>query len=269
MNSTLYKGVNKLRKAFSLKANKAETGIGTLIVFIAMVLVAAVAATVLIHTAGNLQQRAQSTGSQTTQQVSSGIIVQSIFGLDNNATNPEAGQVKWISIYVTLGTGSTPINIGNATLSLTYQGKSASLTYIGASVKYNGTGATNNPVFYGFHSATSGTDNIFNSTYYSALNATGTPKYNAAAKANATNNESSHFAILAIQDPAKSLTGNYPVLSAGSQVALLVNVSAVFGGGGFAQGQSVSGSVVPITGSPGVIEFTAPVAFTQRVIQLQ
>ncbi|HLH86040.1 MAG TPA: flagellin [Thermoplasmataceae archaeon] len=236
MNRAVSRGVKKLQKAFSLKANKGETGIGTLIIFIAMVLVAAVAATVLIHTAGSLQQRAQSTGSQTTQQVSSGIIVQSVWGLDSNASDPEAGYIHWIAIYVTLGTGSSPLNLGNATLSLTYQGVSASLTYLKNA----------------YNSATSGTKNVFNSSYFADLKG-----------ANAT----SHFAILTISDPAKSMTGAYPVISAGDEVALLVNVTAVFGG--LTQGQSVSGSVVPVVGSAGVIQFTTPVAFTTTVIQLQ
>ncbi|MEM0158765.1 MAG: flagellin [Thermoplasmataceae archaeon] len=237
MNRAVSRGVKKLQRAFSLKANKGETGIGTLIIFIAMVLVAAVAATVLIHTAGSLQQRAQSTGSQTTQQVSSGIIVQSVWGLDNNASDPEAGIIHWIAIYVTLGTGSSPLNLGNATLSLTYQGTSASLTYFGPKA---------------YNSATSGTNNVFNSSYFSELN-----------KANGT----THFAILTVSDPAKSMTGAYPVISAGDEVALLVNVTAVFGG--FTEGQSVSGSITPVVGSAGVVQFTTPVAFTTTVIQLQ
>ena len=269
MNRTLYRGVRKLQRAFSLKANKAETGIGTLIIFIAMVLVAAVAATVLIHTAGSLQQKAQSTGTATQQQVSSGLIVQSVWGLDSNNKTPEAGSISWMSIYVTLGTGSSPVNLGNVTLSLTYGGKTASLTYVGNSVNYNGTttSSTSNPAFSGFHSATTGTDNVFNSTYFGALNAGNTKGFTNAAKTNATNNASQHFALLAISDPSGSMTGNYPVLTSGDQVAVLINVTAVFGG--FSQGQSVSGQLNPEVGSPGVVQFTTPVAFTQQVLELQ
>ena len=56
----------------------AAIGIGAMIVFIALILVAAVAAAVIIQTAEKLQQNAQTTGSDATDMLSSKVIIMSI-----------------------------------------------------------------------------------------------------------------------------------------------------------------------------------------------
>nr|WP_254921723.1 archaellin/type IV pilin N-terminal domain-containing protein [Halorubrum ezzemoulense] len=66
---------------FMTNDDRGQVGIGTLIVFIAMVLVAAIAAGVLINTAGFLQSQAESTGEESTDLVSERIEVTSSVGI--------------------------------------------------------------------------------------------------------------------------------------------------------------------------------------------
>jgi flagellin-like protein len=90
---------------------RGQVGIGTLIVFIAMVLVAAIAAGVLINTAGFLQTQAEATGQESTEQVSNNLQVESV------VSEVESGpQINAIAIDVSLAPGSNPIDITSATL---------------------------------------------------------------------------------------------------------------------------------------------------------
>jgi len=86
---------------------KGAVGIGTLIIFIAMVLVAAIAAAVLINVSGILQQRAMTTGKESIQQVSSNIVVVSISG----TTDSGRGNIENVSIAVSAAAGAGRIDM--------------------------------------------------------------------------------------------------------------------------------------------------------------
>ncbi|TKR26405.1 archaellin/type IV pilin N-terminal domain-containing protein [Natronomonas salsuginis] len=113
---------------------RGQVGIGTLIVFIALVLVAAIAAGVLINTAGFLQTQAQSTGEESTEQVSTNLVFLSSTGTvtEDGSSNP-AG-IKSFNTTVQLGPGSNAINLNDSTISV--------FTDSGDSVEFDGVDET-------------------------------------------------------------------------------------------------------------------------------
>jgi flagellin-like protein len=104
--------------------DRGQVGIGTLIIFIALVLVAAVAAGVLVNTAGELQSRASDTGDDAQAQVSNQIDVVSATG----DTNGGGGPVEQITLVVKKSPGSDPIDLSEATIEYTSSTNSETLT---------------------------------------------------------------------------------------------------------------------------------------------
>lgn len=102
-------------------SDKGLMGIGTLIIFIAVILVAAVAAIVLISTSGSLEQRALSTGKQTEEDVSTGVRVFSVIASDAS----DDRTVDHFEMLLRLQPGSEAIRFSNAIITIdTYNGSS-------------------------------------------------------------------------------------------------------------------------------------------------
>jgi len=96
----------KLRTSWK-KDKRAEMGVGTMIIFIAMVLVAAVAASVLISTANKVREQAQNTGDQAINNVASGFVVQDVTG----TVDPTFAHMTDLTIQMRLQAGSPNMNM--------------------------------------------------------------------------------------------------------------------------------------------------------------
>ncbi|MCO6041327.1 flagellin [Thermococcus alcaliphilus] len=168
---------------------RGAVGIGTLIVFIAMVLVAAVAAAVLINTSGYLQQRAEATGRQTTKEVASGVKIDKVTGHVNSTHTG----IDKLAIYISPNAGSEAIDLSQAKVYIS-DGTNA---YV---LSYNSTAFTDDSAFDG---------NVFGT----------------AAKYPTTKT----FGIIVVQDADGSVTSSNPTINAGDIVILTVDASSVFG----------------------------------------
>tara|TARA_B100001146_G_scaffold159797_1_gene140828 strand:- start:55 stop:633 length:579 start_codon:yes stop_codon:yes gene_type:complete len=85
-------------------------GIGAMIIFIALILVAAVASTIIIKTAEELQQRAEQTGDDTRDEISGKIQLIAAYVSDDNAGATAADEV---TLIVQLSAGSDTTLLSN------------------------------------------------------------------------------------------------------------------------------------------------------------
>jgi len=125
-----------MKKVLNRK-EKGEFGIGTLIIFIAMIIVAAVAATVLIQTAYQLQQQAEETGNIAIQDAATGFKVIHIGGQVDRTTNPANPKIKIIEIKVALIAGSPAIDLDNVLIEISDGKNDYTLNYTDKDVTDN------------------------------------------------------------------------------------------------------------------------------------
>lgn len=111
---------------------KAAQGIGTLIIFIAMILVAAVAAGVLIQTASSLQSKSLDVGRQSQEKLTTSLEVVQVTAQNTNNSYINASGDSY-SILVRLGSGSTPIRLDDLIVTVdTASGSEAYTHNVGA-----------------------------------------------------------------------------------------------------------------------------------------
>ena len=95
-----------------LSDKNAAIGIGSLIIFIAMILVAGIAASVIIQTMNILEQQALNTGQETLKDVSGGLRVTHVSGLKSGST------IDQIAIFIKTTAGSFDMDLSESFISL-------------------------------------------------------------------------------------------------------------------------------------------------------
>jgi len=213
-------------------------GIGAMIVFIAMVLVAGIAASVLIQTSTKLESQAMATGSETTDEVASGIAVFDILGYSASAGT----DISKIVIGIRARAGSDGVDLSQTYIEISDTNKKVVLNYTDSF--YVDTGI--------------GEDDIFSSNCFPDDDLPYGDHFNT---------DASMFGILVVEDADNSLTSGAPVLNRGDKVYIGINTTGCFNN--IAERTDVWGMIAPEVGSPGIISFTTPASYTDNVIDLQ
>lgn len=172
------------------KNDLGDMGIGAMIIFIAVVLVAGIAASVLIQTANRLEIQAMQTGQETIREVSSGLQIIDIEGANSG------GLITQMVLVVRPHAGSGDIDLSNAFVEISDGVTKTILTY-------------DSDAFT--HIVDDAEPDVFDATACWNITA-------------------ATFGILVLQDADTSLTDTNPVINRGDVVMLCVDTDAIFSG---------------------------------------
>jgi flagellin FlaB len=204
-----------------------------MIVFIAMVLVAGIAASVLVQTANKLEMQAMVTGEETTSEVATGLTVFDIEG------HVSSSVINYLAIAVKPRAGSMDIDLEQTVIELCNGSKKVLLTYYDNET-------------WDFAS------NV--SAYDGRVFSTNTISWN-------MSNE--EFGIIVIEDADTSCLVGTPVINRGDTVLLCINTANCFtGASGLSAREDIWGQVIPEEGSFGVFSFRVPTSLSDTVYDL-
>ena len=212
-----------------LRNNAGAIGIGAMIVFIAMVLVAGIAASVLIQTSSRLETQAMATGQETTNEVATGVAIADIEGYAATGSD-----ISRLAIQVRPRAGSEDIDISQAFVEISDSSKKLVLTYDSTE----------------WHAKSEINGDVFQSGFFDDLDA-------------------NEFGIVVLEDADSSCTSSTPVINRGDKVLITVDVGDASGFNSIAERTDVWGMVAPEDGAPGIISFRTPASYTDNVMDLQ
>ena len=224
-----------------VRSKAGDMGIGAMIVFIAMVLVAGIAASVLVQTANKLQNQAMTTGAETTNEVATGIGVDNICA--EKGTYNYGGTIGTVTdklcnmtISVSPRSGSKDIDLSKVTIEVTNSATKIVLNYTATRfIDYS----------------TIGSAGIFDNTVAA---------FNASVKS---------FGVMVLNDADQSCgvgTSTNPVINRGDHVLLTICPGKSFGGWG--PSTDIWGMIIPETGAPGIFAFRTPSSLAGTIFDL-
>jgi flagellin FlaB len=177
--------MGNLRKILK-KKDYGSIGIGAMIVFIAMVLVAGIAASVLIQTSTTLEMQALKTGSQTTSEVASGIMIQGIEGYNDSG----AGAISLLALEIKARAGSPDIDLSQVVVEIS----DSDTKYV---LGYDSSTFTDKEEVDG---------QLFTSSFYPGVGS-----------------ETTKFGVIVLQDADGSVTSGNPIINFGDHVVVAID----------------------------------------------